>query len=52
MNIRKATIADFEQVYSLLPQLWPDAKLNKKKLRLAFARSLTSGHQQYLMCCR
>jgi ribosomal protein S18 acetylase RimI-like enzyme len=48
MNIRKSTIEDFEQVYVLLPQLWPDAKLNKNKLRLSFKRALNSEHQHYL----
>lgn len=48
MNIRKAVIGDFEQVYALLPQLWPDNKLNKRKLRLVFARAIKSGNQHYL----
>jgi ribosomal protein S18 acetylase RimI-like enzyme len=32
----------------LFPQLWPDAKLSKSNLRLAFRRALTSEHQYYL----
>jgi glucosamine-phosphate N-acetyltransferase len=48
MNIRKGTVDDFEQVFALLPQLWPNAKLNKKKIRLVFSRSVNSEHQQYL----
>ena len=47
-NIRKSTIADFEQVYVLLPQLWPDAILNKNKLRHVFARALNSDYHHYL----
>jgi ribosomal protein S18 acetylase RimI-like enzyme len=48
MNIRQGTTDDFEQVYTLLPQLWPNSKLNKKKLRLSFDRALNSEHQHYL----
>ncbi len=48
MNIRKAKIEDFEQVYALLPQLWPATKLDKRRLRIAFTRSINSKYQKYL----
>lgn len=48
MNYRKSDIEDFEQIYGLLPQLWPDVKLSKSKLRLAFRRAMNSELHYYL----
>jgi ribosomal protein S18 acetylase RimI-like enzyme len=48
MHIRKSTSEDFEQIYALLNQLWPGAKLSRRKLRIAFRRALRSDHQHYL----
>lgn len=46
-QIRKCTNADFEQVASLLLQLWPSKKQNLSKLRGAFDRAMASTNQRY-----
>jgi GNAT superfamily N-acetyltransferase len=46
-QIRKCTNADFEQVASLLMQLWPSKKQNLSKLRGAFDRAMASTSQRY-----
>ena len=47
-QIRKCTGADFEQVSSLLDQLWPNKAQNRSKLRGAYDRALASTAQRYL----
>jgi glucosamine-phosphate N-acetyltransferase len=48
IKIRKAILNDFEQIYQLLPQLWPHTRLNRNRLRITFSRALNSGQQYYL----
>jgi glucosamine-phosphate N-acetyltransferase len=46
-QVRKCTNADFEQVASLLMQLWPGKKQNLSKLRGAYDRAMASTSQRY-----
>jgi GNAT superfamily N-acetyltransferase len=48
MKIRACTGGDFEQVYDLLPQLWPGVSLNRDSLKAVFSRALKSRRHQYL----
>ena len=43
MKIRKATNEDFEEVYSLLKELWPRRRLNKIKLSGVYKKQLKEG---------
>jgi len=42
-NIRKATKKDFEKVYPLFEQLWPNKELDKDALRIVFHRGVDSN---------
>jgi len=42
-NIRKATKKDFEKVYPLFEQLWPNKELDKDALRIVFNRGVDSN---------
>jgi glucosamine-phosphate N-acetyltransferase len=47
LKINKTKEEDFEGVFYLLTQLWPDKKLNKEKIRKLFvARLLDKRHEQ------
>lgn len=48
-QIRKATNSDFEQVTSLLLQLWPKKTQNLSKLRGAYERALIATTQRYFV---
>ncbi len=47
-QIRKCTNGDFEQVTSLLVQLWPKKVQNLSKLRGAYERALGVTNQRYV----
>jgi glucosamine-phosphate N-acetyltransferase len=47
-SIRQCTSVDFEQIFVLLEQLWPDKTLDRDALRWVYSRGLTSGFQRYL----
>jgi len=40
--ILKAKESDFESVFNLLTQLWPDKKLDKNKIHTLFSKSLSN----------
>lgn len=42
-NIRKATKKDFEKVYPLFEQLWPNKELDKAALKIVFNRGVDSN---------
>jgi len=44
--IRKCTSADFQQIFGLLQQLWPDKKLDSEALSRVYHRGLTSDLQR------
>jgi GNAT superfamily N-acetyltransferase len=46
-QIRKCVSADFQQIATLLVQLWPQKVQNLAKLRGAFDRALASTTQRY-----
>jgi ribosomal protein S18 acetylase RimI-like enzyme len=46
--IRKAENKDFENVYPLFEQLWPNKVLNKKELRRVFERGIVSNTDELL----
>lgn len=48
-QVRKATNSDFEQVTSLLLQLWPKKTQNLSKLRGAYERALIATTQRYFV---
>lgn len=48
-QIRKCTNSDFEQVTSLLVQLWPKKTQNLSKLRGAYERALIATTQRYFV---
>lgn len=48
-QIRKCTNSDFEQITSLLVQLWPKKVQNLSKLRGAYERGLIATHQRYFV---
>lgn len=43
IEIRKVTENDFEKVYPLFEQLWPNKELDKNALRIVFDRGVNSG---------
>ena len=48
-TIRKATEKDFELVYPLFEQLWPNRELDKDALKTVFNRSVSSASDE-LFC--
>lgn len=48
-QIRKCTNSDFEQVTSLLLQLWPAKKQDPLRLKGAYERGLTASNQRYFV---
>jgi len=48
-TIRKATENDFEKVYPLLEQLWPNKELDKAALKIVFNRGVHSNADE-LFC--
>ena len=49
VTVRKATENDFENVYPLFEQLWPDKKLDKVALEIVFNRGVNSNTDE-LFC--
>lgn len=49
VNIRNAEINDFDEIFLLLKQLWPDRKLNKRSLQNVFEHLIKSDHEE-LFC--
>jgi GNAT superfamily N-acetyltransferase len=47
-RIRKATENDFEKVYPLFEQLWPNKDLDKNALRVVFNRGVNSDMDELL----
>jgi hypothetical protein len=47
-SIRQCNSVDFEQIFVLLKQLWPDKTLDRDALRWVYSRGLESGFQRYL----
>ncbi len=47
--IRKATESDFEKVYPLFEQLWPNKELDKNELSIVFDRGVNSDTDE-LFC--
>ena len=47
-RIRKATENDFEKVYPLFEQLWPNKDLDKNALRVVFNRGVNSDIDELL----
>ncbi len=45
--IRTADIKDFDDIYQLLQQLWPDKELNKNDLMAIFSRGIKSQNDLY-----
>jgi ribosomal protein S18 acetylase RimI-like enzyme len=50
--IRAAQPEDFEEVFALLGQLWPDKPLHREPLHNIFDQALTSDNEVYLCACR
>lgn len=48
IKIRKATENDFEKVYPLFEQLWPNKELDKNALRIVFNRGVNSDTDELL----
>lgn len=48
MEIRTSCINDFEEIYNLFTQLWPNKELHKQKLLEVFERGLTTDTYYYL----
>jgi ribosomal protein S18 acetylase RimI-like enzyme len=48
MTIRKAQTTDFEQIYLLLEQLWPNRELDKQALQVVFNRGVNSSTDELL----
>ncbi|WP_297417971.1 GNAT family N-acetyltransferase [Clostridium sp.] len=48
MEIRTSYINDFEEIYNLFTQLWPNKELHKKDLLKVFERGLTADTDYYL----
>src|ERR1700733_4753613 len=46
--IRQCNGADFERIFALLEQLWPDKTLDSDAIRRVYSRGLASDLQQYL----
>ena len=49
ISIFEAEKSDFDYIYPLLEQLWPDKKLDKNKLTKVFNKGLKSDNQVYLI---
>lgn len=47
-KIRKAREKDFEKVYPLFEQLWPNMQLDKEALRIVFNRGVNSDTDELL----
>jgi len=45
--IRNVKRSDFDSVYPLFSQLWPDKKLNKSSLKKVFLKSIKSDSDKY-----
>lgn len=48
VRIRKATENDFDKVYPLFEQLWPNKALDKDALRIVFDRGVNSNTDELL----
>jgi GNAT superfamily N-acetyltransferase len=48
IRIRKATESDFDKVYPLFEQLWPNMELDKEALRIVFCRGVNSDTDELL----
>jgi len=48
ITIRKAVENDFDKVYPLFEQLWPDKELDKNALRIVFNRGVNSNSDELL----
>ena len=48
IKIRKATENDFDKVYPLFEQLWPNKELDKAALRIVFNRGINSNTDELL----
>lgn len=48
MEIRTSCFDDFEEIYNLFVQLWPNKELHKKELLEVFQRGLNSDTDYYL----
>ena len=48
MEIRTSCINDFEEIYNLFFQLWPNKELHKQELLEVFERGLNSNTDYYL----
>ncbi len=46
VNIRNAEINDFDEIFLMLKQLWPDGKLNKHSLQDVFERLIKSDQEE------
>ena len=46
--IRKATEYDFDKVYPLFEQLWPNKELDKNALKIVFNRGVNSVTDELL----
>lgn len=49
MRIRACTTDDFEAVFSLLRQLWPQKDLHKRRLRTVYLQRLRSPQHRHLV---
>ncbi len=47
-TIRKSTEKDFDKVFPLFEQLWPNKELDKKELRIVFNRGVNSDTDELL----
>jgi GNAT superfamily N-acetyltransferase len=47
-TIRKSTEKDFEKIFPLFEQLWPNKELDKKELRIVFNRGVNSDTDELL----
>ena len=48
VTIRKATETDFDKVYPLFEQLWPNKELDKNALKIVFNRGINSDTDELL----
>lgn len=49
MQIIAARREDFEQVFALLPQLWPERHLDREKIFQVYMQALDSKQQEYFI---
>ncbi len=47
INIRNAEINDFDEIFLLLKQLWPDKKLKKNSLQNVFEHLIKSNQEEF-----